>query len=81
MKILHLLSGGNIGGIEMLCRDISELSHEQNEFCFLYSGGVMADEMEKKNVHVYRFYKENLFMRTMDGNALIDRAYRMVKAA
>ena len=26
-------------------------------------------------------YKENLFMRTMDGNALIDRAYRMVKAA
>ena len=26
-------------------------------------------------------YKENLFMRTIDGNALIDRAYRMVKAA
>ncbi len=26
-------------------------------------------------------YKENLFMRTMDGNALIDKAYRMVKAA
>lgn len=26
-------------------------------------------------------YKENLFMRTMDGNALIDRAYQMVKAA
>ncbi|MFG6332682.1 MAG: DUF945 domain-containing protein [Lachnospiraceae bacterium] len=26
-------------------------------------------------------YRENLFMRTMDGNALIDKAYRMVKAA
>lgn len=26
-------------------------------------------------------YKENLFMRTLDGNALIDRAYQMVKAA
>ena len=26
-------------------------------------------------------YQENLFMRTMDGNALIDRAYQMVKAA
>ncbi len=26
-------------------------------------------------------YQENLFMRTMDGNALIDRAYCMVKAA
>ena len=25
-------------------------------------------------------YKENLFMRTMDGNAMIDRAYRLVKA-
>ena len=26
-------------------------------------------------------YKENLFMRTMDGNAMIDKAYQMVKAA
>ena len=26
-------------------------------------------------------YKESLFARTVDGNALIDRAYGMVKAA
>ena len=26
-------------------------------------------------------HKENLFARTIDGNALIDRAYQMVKAA
>lgn len=26
-------------------------------------------------------YQENLFMRTMDGNALIDKAYRIIKAA
>jgi len=26
-------------------------------------------------------YKENLFMRTMDGNPMIDRAYQLVKAA
>ncbi len=26
-------------------------------------------------------YKENLFMRTMDGNAMIDKAYQMAKAA
>ena len=26
-------------------------------------------------------YKENLFMRTMDGNSMIDRAYQIVKAA
>lgn len=26
-------------------------------------------------------YNENLFMRTMDGNPMIDRAYQLVKAA
>ncbi len=26
-------------------------------------------------------YKENLFARTVDGNAMIDKAYEMVKAA
>lgn len=26
-------------------------------------------------------YKENLFMRTLDGHAMIDQAYRMIKAA
>ena len=26
-------------------------------------------------------YKENLFIRTMDGNPLIDRAYQLVSAA
>ena len=74
MKILHLLSGGNIGGIEMLCRDISELSHEQNEFCFLYSGGAITDEMEKENVRVYRFYKDKLLIR-------ICKLFRLVKNA
>lgn len=74
MKILHLLSGGNIGGIEMLCRDISKLSHEQNEFCFLYSGGAITDEMEKENVRVYRFYEDKLFIR-------IYKLFRLVKNA
>ena len=63
MKILHLLSGGGIGGIEMLCRDIAELSREQNEFCFLYGGGVIAEEMKQKNTPVYFFYKKNLLVR------------------
>lgn len=26
-------------------------------------------------------YRENLFMRTLDGNVLIDRAYKMARAA
>lgn len=63
MKILHLLSGGGIGGIEMLCRDIADLSREQNEFCFLYNGGVIAEEMKYKNIPVYFFYKDNLIDR------------------
>ncbi|MBD5393035.1 MAG: glycosyltransferase family 4 protein [Lachnospiraceae bacterium] len=60
MKILHLLSGGGIGGIEVLCRDIAKLSQEQNEFCFLYDGGAIADEMKEKNIPVYLYYTEKL---------------------
>lgn len=26
-------------------------------------------------------YKENLFLRTIDGNTMIDKAYKMVQAA
>ena len=64
MKILHLLSGGNIGGIEMLCNDIADMSTDKNEFCFLYNGGVIADTMAQKNV-VYRYYLKNIFIRLL----------------
>lgn len=63
MKILHLLSGGGIGGIEILCRDIADLSEERHEFCFLYSGGEIADEMQKKNQPIYFFYEKSLLGR------------------
>ncbi len=63
MKILHLLSGGGIGGIEILCRDIAELSKEKHEFCFLYRGGEIADEMQKKSQSVYFFYENSLISR------------------
>lgn len=63
MKVLHLLSGGGIGGIEMLCRDIARLSRDQHEFCFLYSGGEIAEEMKMKNVPVYLYYSEKLPVR------------------
>lgn len=65
MKILHLLSGGGIGGIEVLCRDIAKLSQEQNEFCFLYDGGEIAEEMKRQNIPVYFYYKENLLNRAL----------------
>lgn len=59
MKILHLLSGGGVGGIEILCRDIADLSQEEHEFCFLHNGGIIAEEMQQKNVPVYFFYMKN----------------------
>ena len=65
MKILHLLSGGGVGGIEVLCRDIAELSVEQNEFCLLYSGGVIADDMEGNHAIVYRLYASNMVIRLL----------------
>lgn len=65
MKILHLLSGGGIGGIEMLCRDIAEFSEDTNEFCFLYRGGVIADSIQKKGAPTYFFYKKVLLGRVM----------------
>lgn len=63
MKILHLLSSGGIGGIEILCRDIAELSQEEHEFCFLYGGGMVAEEMQEKKVPVYFFYKKTIYCR------------------
>ena len=73
MKVLHLLSGGGVGGIEMLCRDIAELSSEQNEFCFLYSGGVIADDMESNHAIVYRLYASNMVIRLLKLMLLVRR--------
>lgn len=63
MKVLHLLSGGGIGGIEMLCRDIAQLSMEQHEFCFLYSGGVIAEQMQADGTPVYLLFQDKLPVR------------------
>lgn len=73
MKVLHLLSGGGIGGIEILCRDIAELSSEQNEFCFLYSGGVIADAMESNYAIIYRLYESNMAIRLLKLMLLVRR--------
>lgn len=63
MKILHLLSAGGIGGIEVLCRDISELSKDDNEFCFLFKGGEIAAQMIERGVPVHLLYRENKIKR------------------
>lgn len=45
MKVLNLLSSGDIGGIEVLCRDIARYSDYKNSFCFLFSLGEIYNEM------------------------------------
>lgn len=53
MKVMNLLSSGNIGGIERLCLDIGQNSIFENGFCFLFEGGVIYEEMQKKGLKTY----------------------------
>lgn len=50
MNVIHILSGGGIGGIETLCRDYALTSSHNNSFIFLWKGGAIADEMTKAGV-------------------------------
>lgn len=45
MKILHLLTSGETGGIESLCRDIGKYGKLEHVFCFISSGGCICDLM------------------------------------
>lgn len=58
MRILHLLSGGGLGGIEVLCKDIACESKNKNEFAFLFSGGKIADELDRERQCIYRLYNK-----------------------
>ena len=73
MKILHLLSSGGVGGIEVLCRDIAHFSKKEHEFCFLYNGGSIAEEMQKDNIPVYCFYSQNIFVRVISLLKLVQK--------
>ena len=53
MKVLNLLTTGNIGGIECLCRDIGLYSNYENGFCFLFTKGDIYDDMVSKNLVTY----------------------------
>lgn len=56
MKILHLLTSGEAGGIESLCRDIGRYSKFENTFCFLSSGGAIHDQMKEMGLLVYDLF-------------------------
>lgn len=53
MNVLHLLSTGDAGGIEILCKEIFLNSRHNNLFCFTYRGGAIAKEMQELNAQVY----------------------------
>lgn len=59
MKVLHLLSAGGVGGIEVLCKEIARHSIWKNEFCCLFSGGIIADEIKMMGIKTYDFYGYN----------------------
>ncbi len=52
MRVLHLLAGGGIGGIESLIRNYAECSQHENVFLFAFSGGIIADELAAINKEV-----------------------------
>lgn len=56
MKILHLLTSGGIGGIEILCKDISAYSHYENIFCFLFGEGSIYYQMKEAGKTVYSLH-------------------------
>ena len=45
MKILNLLATGEVGGIEVLCKDIGLYSEDDNTFVFLFKRGAVYDQM------------------------------------
>lgn len=52
-KILHLLTAGGVGGIEVLCRDIGKDSNFHNGFCFVFGEGKIYEQMKVMNFTVY----------------------------
>ncbi|WP_026662091.1 glycosyltransferase family 4 protein [Butyrivibrio proteoclasticus] len=60
-KVLHLLSGGGAGGIEILCEQIGLRGQYRHEFCFLFSGGVIADRMKEEGLTTYDLSGESFW--------------------
>ena len=46
-QVLNLLSDGGVGGIENLCKCISDIRTEENCFCCLFEEGAIYEEMKK----------------------------------
>lgn len=53
MRILHLLTSGETGGIESLCRDIGRYGKLDHTFCFVTKGGVVYRQMKQEGIDVH----------------------------
>ncbi len=53
MRVLNLLTSGEAGGIESLCRDIGLNSDYENGFCFLFSEGSIYNNMNELGLKTY----------------------------
>lgn len=53
MKVLHLLTSGGIGGIEILCKDIAANSEIENIFCFMFGEGAVYEQMKMSGYQVH----------------------------
>lgn len=61
MKVLNLLTSGNIGGIEVLCKDIGVLAPYDNLFCFVSGEGPIYEQMQKIGLNVKSLAKGKKF--------------------
>lgn len=56
-RVLHLLTGGQPGGIEILCREISKTKSFENGYAFMTFGGKIYDQMKKEGATVYPLFE------------------------
>lgn len=63
MRVVHLLAGGNFGGIEVLCRDFTKYSKHENIILLLWEDGILADEMRENGIEVVNIHvaSQNIF--------------------
>lgn len=57
MKILHLLTSGGVGGIEVLCKNIGLEATLEHTFCFMFGNGVIYEQMKQLKFNIYSFAK------------------------
>ena len=78
IKVLNLLTSGGVGGIEVLCREISSASNIENGYCFLFGEGLIYEQMKKDNKIVYSFGVEKLSIEKKQKLQKIAKDYNII---